>query len=58
MGAWLLIVSVYSAIYFQPFDGASAVANMQNCYAARDQIYNFYRTEQSWVSVLAICVMK
>ena len=58
MTAWLLIVSVYSQISFQTFDGGNWYQNWQNCTAAAETISNFYADNQPWVSALVQCTQK
>jgi hypothetical protein len=57
MGAWLLIVSVYGALYFQTFDGGSWQQNWQHCTEAAQQIGNYY-AEELKLAVLVTCAEK
>jgi hypothetical protein len=60
MTAWLLIVGLYSHMYFVTFDGGNTYQNWQSCEKAAEAIGGFYNSNQPIVQdqILAVCTPK
>jgi hypothetical protein len=60
MNAWILIIGLYSHMYFVTFDSGTWQQNWNNCAAAAGVVSNFYNLNQPIIQdqVLATCTEK